>query len=255
MSIFCFFHDQFIEEEKISVSINDRGFTLGDGVFDTQVTTEGVLLDADLHFERLLNDAIIFGIPLDKTLTDFHTISTMLLARNSISGGRWVVRSQLTRGQSLRGLIPPKEAHPTLVMRLMPAPPLDDTPLQAIIAATTRRNEHSPLSRIKSLNYGDNMLALLEAQDYGAEEAILLNTEDHVVCTTTGNIFIVENNTWITPPVTDGALPGITRMKLIAEHRAREEHITVERLKGAAQIWKSNSVIGIRQLKLQLPRA
>ncbi|PZP57233.1 MAG: hypothetical protein DI586_01175 [Micavibrio aeruginosavorus] len=250
--MFCFFHDQFIEEEKVSVSMNDRGFTLGDGVFDTQVTTEGVLLDADLHFERLLNDAIILGIPFDKTILDLNTISTMLLARNSISTGRWVVRTQITRGIGLRGLTPPKDAHPTLVMRATPAPQIDDTPARAIIATTTRRNEHSPLSRIKSTNYGDNMLSLLEAQDYGAEDAILLNTEGHAACATTANIFIVENGIWITPPVSDGALPGITRMKLIAEHRAREEHITPERLQAAQEIYKSNSVIGLRKIILPI---
>lgn len=253
--MFCFFHDQFIEEEKVSVSMNDRGFTLGDGVFDTQVTTDGVLLDADLHFERLLNNSMILGIPFDKTILDLNTISTMLLARNSISTGRWVVRTQITRGIGLRGLMPPRDVHPTLVMRATPAPQIGDTPARAIIATTTRRNEHSPLSRIKSTNYGDNMLALLEAQDYGAEDAILLNSEGHVACATTANIFIVENGIWITPPVSDGALPGITRMKLIAEHRAREEHITVERLEGAAQIWKSNSIIGSRLLMLPMSAA
>ena len=248
--MFCFFHDQFIEEDQVSISISDRGFTLGDGVFDTQLATNGHLLDAELHFNRLLNDATILDIPLEKTVPELLTISTMLLARNSITSGRWVVRTEVTRGIGLRGLAPSYDAHPTIVMRAMPAPPVTTTPSKVIIAQTTRRNEHSPLSRIKSLNYGDNMLAFLEARDLGAEDAILLNSENHVTCATTSNIFIVEKGIWITPPISDGVLPGITRMKLIAEHRAHQEHITPERLKKADQIYKCNSVIGLNELAL-----
>lgn len=249
--MFCFFHDQVIEEDKVAISINDRGFSLGDGVFDTQLAISGHLQDAELHFERLLNDATILNIPLEKTVSELMTISTMLLARNSITSGRWVVRTQVTRGIALRGLAPSYDVHPTIVMRAMPAPPVDPTPSRIIIAQTTRRNEHSPLSKIKSLNYGDNLLALLEAKDLGVDDAILLNTEGHVTCATTSNIFIVEKGTWSTPPVSDGVLPGITRMKLIAEHKAREEHITVERLEAADEIYQCNSVIGIRPITFQ----
>lgn len=249
--MFCFFHDQFIEEDKVSISINDRGFSLGDGVFDTQLATNGILPDAEPHFERLLNDATILDIRLEKTVSELMTISTMLLARNSIASGRWVVRTQVTRGIALRGLAPSPDAHPTIVMRATPAPPVEKTAARAIIANTTRRNEHSPLSRIKSLNYGDNMLALLEARDSGVDDAILLNSESHVACATTSNIFIVEKGRWATPPVSDGVLAGITRHKLIAEHRAHEEHIAPERLKTAELIYQCNSVIGLREIKLQ----
>lgn len=248
--MFCFFHDQFVKEDEVAISVHDRGFTLGDGVFDTQLANDGHLWDADLHFERILHDATILGIPLEKTIFELKTISTMLLARNSIASGRWVVRTQVTRGLSARGLAPPTVTHPTIVMRAIPAPPINDAPVNAIIAETVRRNEHSPFSRIKSLNYGDNILALMEAQETGVQDAILLNTEGHVACMTSSNIFIVEDGIWITPPISDGVLAGITRQKLIGEHKAREDHITVERLKKAQEIWHCNSVIGLQRVLL-----
>lgn len=248
--MFCFFHNQFIEEDKVAISLNDRGFSLGDGVFDTQMAVNGQLPDADLHFERLLNDAHIIGIAPEKTITELHTISSMLIARNSASAGRWIVRTQITRGEAARGLLPPVVTHPTIVMRLIPAPQVNNSPITAIIAKSTRRNEFSPLSRIKSLNYEDNILAILEAKDAGADDAIILNTKDHVTCASASNIFIVEAGVWVTPPLEDGVLLGITRQKLIGEHSARQEHITIERLQNADEIYQSNSVIGVRKINL-----
>jgi branched-chain amino acid aminotransferase len=118
-------------------------------------------------------------------------------------------------------------------------PPSD--PLSAIISKTIRRNEYSPLSRIKSLNYLDNILAKEEARTLSADDAIILNTKGFVTCATSSNIFIREVNNWITPPLEDGVLDGVERLKLI-QNRAREESITIERLKNADEIIFTNSI-------------
>ena len=246
----CFFDEQLIEEEKVTISIKDRGFTLGDGVFDTQVFVDGNLNDAHEHFERLLNDAIILGIPERKPIYELKEISSEIFVKNNITAGRWIIRTQITRGIAARGLVPPINTEPTILMRIMPAPVIDPKPIKAVIAQTVRRNEHSPLSKIKSLNYGDNILALIEAKDLGVDEAILLNTEGFVTCASASNIFIRERDQWITPPLRDGVLAGITRRKLIKEKNALEDSITVDRLHGATEIFQCNSVIGLRQLLL-----
>ncbi len=248
--MFCFYQDQFIEEDKVTLSINDRGFTLADGVFDTQLAVDGHMDDADHHFERLLHDAAIMDIPVAKPESEFKTIASMLFAKNGVAKGRWIVRTQITRGIAARGLKPPEDPHPTILMRVMPAPPVDDKPVTAIIATTAHRNHHSPLSRIKSLNYADNILALIEARDLGADEAILLNTEGFVACASSSNIFIVEKGKWFTPPILDGVLPGITRFKLMAEKHAVQESITPERLARADEIYQCNSVVGLRRILL-----
>ena len=248
--MFCFFHNQFIEEEKVTISMHDRGFTIGDGIFDTQMCIDGFIPDADLHFNRMKHDAEVMGLPFGTGQDDLHKIAAMLLARNAIKTGRWIIRTQLTRGAALRGLQPPEHPDPTLVMRALPAPPPNQTPVKAVIALSVRRNEFSPLSRIKSTNYADNMIALIEAQKLGADDAVLCNTKGQIVCATTSNIFIVEKGNWITPPLTDGVLAGITRMKLIAEKNAREESITIPRIQSADEIWQCNSVMGIRRMFL-----
>jgi len=250
MSMFCFYNDQFVEEDKVAISISDRGFTLGDGVFDTQVAEQGILNDADLHFDRLQTHAIMLDIPFTKPIDELKTIAQMLLTRNGISTGRWIVRTQITRGIALRGLAPSPDAHPTIIMRAMPAQAIDMKPIKAIIAQTVRRNEHSPMSRIKSLNYGENILALLEARDLRADDAIMLNTEGHVTCLTTSNLFVREKDNWFTPPLSDGVFAGITRHKIIIEKNAQEEIINLDRLKSATEIFQCNSVIGLRQVLL-----
>jgi len=118
-----------------------------------------------------------------------------------------------------------------------------------IIAETVRRNSFSPLSRIKSLNYGDNLIALMEAKDKGADDAILLNAEGHVCCASTSNIFIVEGHDFITPPLYDGVLNGITRQFILQKYRVREESIHAERLLKSDAAFLTNSLSGIRAIK------
>lgn len=245
--MWLYYNDQFIPESEARIALNDRGFTLADGVFDTQIAVDGVFFDrADLHFQRLRRDAAVLYIPLKYTVDDLARIGGELLKKNGFEKGRYVVRSTLTRGPGQRGLKIPDPVQPSFIMRAMPVPDASAMPpVHAIIAQTVRRNDLSPLSRIKSMNYGDHILALIEAQSKGANEAILLNTEGFITCATTSNVFIREGQRLITPPVSDGVLPGITRHGLI-ERGAREESITPERLKNADEILLTNSVSEVR---------
>jgi branched-chain amino acid aminotransferase len=84
-------------------------------------------------------------------------------------------------------------------------------PLTVRVATCTRRNEHSPLSAVKALGYLDQILALREARAGGADEAILLNTAGRLACASAANLFLVADGRVLTPPIADGALPGITR--------------------------------------------
>lgn len=244
----CFINGEFIQEETVFISPQDRGFTLGDGVFDTMLILDGKMQYANEHFARLYHDTKIMGIECNINLLDS---AEELLKKNEIQQGRYILRSQVTRGISPRGLSPAPETKPTIVMRVVETPPPDLTPILAIIVKQVRRNEFSPLSKIKSLNYADNILALIEARAEGADEAILLNTQGFVTCASASNIFIRENNKWLTPPLSDGVMAGITRARLITDLNAAEESITPERLARADEIIQCNSVIGRRNLIMQ----
>lgn len=235
----------FVEDSAVRIDPSDRGFTLGDGVFDTLLADNGVLHHADEHFARLRANAVAIHL---KTHTDFMTVAQTLAQK--AGPGRLALRTTITRGVSARGLNIQDDAIPTVLMRIFPAPPVKTESLKLHVVQSVRRNEHSILSRIKSLNYLESVLALKEAQNTGADDAILLNTAGHVCCTSAGNIFIVENGRWVTPPLTDGVLEGITRRHVMIERRVNEEPITEARLRAADGILVTNSLMGIRTAKL-----
>lgn len=241
---------QIVPAETALISPVDRGFTLGDGVFDTMLVENGKLVHADLHFRRLHHDAAVLHIPHSWIVSGWLAMAEKLVAAYGCGTGRYALRTTLTRGPGERGLAPPETPAPTLIMRLSPATDLQKLPpVHAIIAKTVRRNDLSALSRIKSLNYGDNLLALLEAQNNDRNEAILMNTRGDVTCATTSNIFIRQGNAWFTPPVSDGVLPGIERHLMMVECGAHEQTITPSRLKDADEVWITNSILGRRRIQ------
>ncbi len=197
----------------------DRGFLLGDGVFETLLAAGGVLPHAARHLARLRDGAALLGIPV--AWDDAALLDGMAAVAARVPAARVAVRATLTRGPGLRGILPPAVVSPTLLITAAPAPaPLP--PARVVIATGTRRNEHSPLSRIKSLNYLDSILARAEAAQLAADDAILLNTAGRVAEASAGNVFLVIEGRCVTPPVADGALPGIARALLLEAGTAIE---------------------------------
>jgi branched-chain amino acid aminotransferase len=221
---------------------------LGDGVFDTMLAVEGSLIHAYEHFDRLLNNAKVMGMTSDKPISDLIDAARSVLKQGNLEEGRAVINTILSRGSGERGLAPPEPADLQIIMRAVPAPHEFDA-VEAIFSESVRRNEGSPLSRIKSTNYGDNILAMIEAQDKGANEAILLNNKGFVTCATSSNIFVVHGGKLYTPPVADGVLPGIVRRKVIEEFNAIEKSLMPEDLKEAEGIYLTSSIRGVAMVE------
>jgi len=238
-----FLNGKFVDESAAALPVTDRGFTLGDGVFDTMRAVNGALIDADAHFSRLLEHAAVLKIPVDMRVEDLKNTAHHLISQPDKQP--LAVRTIISRGPAARGLVPPETPQPTIVMRADPVSQVAKTqPLRLIIAESVRRNEHSPLSRIKSLNYGDNILAMAEAQEKGADNAIMLNTAGNVACASAANIFVLIGGELFTPPQADGAMNGITRRKLLP--KAIEKTLRVEDLMEADSIYLTSSIAGIR---------
>jgi branched-chain amino acid aminotransferase len=145
-----------------------------------------------------------------------------------------------------RGVLPTGVARPTT---LITAGTLPDRflPARLVIARLTRRNEQSPLTRIKSLNYLDSILARQEAEAAGYDDAIMLNTRGDLAEATAANVFLAIGGRLVTPPVPDGALPGIARRLMLASGRAVEATITRADLGRATSGFLTNS-LGVRQI-------
>lgn len=180
----------------------DRGFTLGDGLFETMRAAGGTVPLLSRHLARLRHGADVLGIavPADDAA----------IGRVCSGHGEAALRLTLTRGPGSRGLPLPAVQHPTLLLTIAPMPP-PRASVTAITATVTRRNERSPLSRLKALGYLDAILALREAAAAGAGEALLRNGAGRYACATTANLIVVRGSRLSTPPQADGALPGITR--------------------------------------------
>ena len=195
------------------IDAQDRGFLFGDGVFDTvaMAGAHGHRLGA--HIDRLVTAAVTIGIEIGEGA--LH--AAIDEARRGLAGPTTILRTTVTRGVALRGLWPSGASEPTIAVSTQ-AWPLDLIGQPATLAiATAPRNERSPLSRLKSLNYLDAILAAREAAATGADDALLLNTAGRVACTTIANLFILRAERLVTPPLGEGCLPGIMRATLLDE--------------------------------------
>ncbi len=231
-----------VDEAAARIAPDDRGFLLGDGIFETVAVKRGQAKRLVGHLARLRHDADVIGLKVpwdDDTLVLWIAQTTL---ENDLADA--VVRITITRGPGPRGLLPPTGQHPTVLITAALLPPTDE-PARLIIGSVTRRNEHSPLSGIKSINYLDNIVARREAHARDADDAVILNTQGRVAETTVANIFALIGGGIITPPITEGALPGLMRADVLKLARGDEAPITVAGLKNASEVFTSNA-LGIR---------
>lgn len=226
----------------------DRGFTLGDGLFETVLAEAGTLRDLDAHLDRMARGCAVLGLPAPDGGEAERRMSDALAA-SGLAGARAAVRLTLSAGPGGRGLDRPEALAPTLIATAAPAP-IPATPAR-LVTASVRRNDGSPASRLKTLAYLDNVLARREARAAGGDEAVMLNTRGQVACAAAANLFWIAGERLFTPALACGVLDGVVRGQAIAA--ARELGWTVEEvaagpadLAGAEAIFLTNSLIGLR---------
>jgi branched-chain amino acid aminotransferase len=230
-----------VDAETARIAPDDRGFTLGDGLFETIAVKKAAPKRLPAHLARLRQGAAVLGIPVPYTDEKIAGLVASVIAANDMMEG--ALRLTLTRGPGARGIAPPEMPTPTFMITAGPLPPDDSMAL--MVAHGTRRDEGSPLARIKHLGYLANILARKEAVAAGADDAVLLNTQGRVAETTVSNIFCLIGGGLVTPPVSEGALPGVMRAEVIRLARAEERPIEVGELEQASEIFVSNA-LGIR---------
>jgi len=203
----------FVPAEEARISVFDHGFLYGDGVFEGIRVYDGNIFRLQQHIQRLYNSAqcILLTIPFSQE--DMHAVIVETVSRRGLPNQ--YVRVVVSRGAGDLGLNPRLCPHPTVVIiadtiTLYPAH-LYTQGLELVTVAT-RRTPHWALDpRIKSLNYLNNILAKLEAQQAGALEAVMLNGEGYVAECTADNIFFARQGQLYTPSTAAGALQGVTR--------------------------------------------
>ena len=240
---------EFVSETSASISPLDRGFTLADGLFETMVAAGVNVFRIDDHLARMRRGADVLELPMPDA--DFLTaLMEECLRRRGL--GLSVARLTVSRGMDVgRGLNAPAALDPTVVVRVTPwpGPPANMPPGRTLVTSKVARNDRSPLSSVKSLSYVDGVVARLEAQRAGADDALMCNTHGLVTGATSSNIFAVMSGVLVTPPVEDGALPGISRLTLLEEARrlgvaCEERSLTPEEVAAADEAMLSNVVQG-----------
>ena len=222
------------------INANDRGFLLGDGVFETFIKKNDVAIFFEEHFQRLLNSLSVLGI--EYPYTKDETLNVV-----SAFPDQMILRLTVSRGYSEgRGLWPAASSAPTVLITSGKLP--EDFPDLNVTKVSFPKNEKSPYVSMKTLNYLDEILARKEVLEAGFDDGIFVNTSGFVCEATTSNLFWVKEGKVYTSPMTSGILPGIIRAKLMAFLNVSEENISFENLKKADEIFLTNSVWGIRSV-------
>lgn len=212
-----FINGSIVSEGDAKVSVLDRGFLYGDGVFETLRAYSGAIFRCDNHIDRLFGSAEAIYLKIPFTRDYLEEALYKCLKANYLRDA--YLRLSITRGKTKTGLDIEEGARPTFVIvsRAFTGYP-EDIYRRGIPAAVvrTRRIPPSALSpEIKSLNFLNNILARAEAAHIGAMEGIMLSTEGYVAEGTVSNVFIVKDGVIKTPPLNVGVLNGVTRSTVI----------------------------------------
>ncbi|SDZ17226.1 branched-chain amino acid aminotransferase [Evansella caseinilytica] len=216
-SQWIFLNDQLVKKEEAVVSVYDHGFLYGDGVFEGIRVYSGNIYKLEEHLKRLYESAQSIMLNIPYTKEEIQQIIIDTVRKNELESA--YIRVVVSRGPGYLGLDPTNCSDPRVVviaedLALFPKEVYERGLTLASVA--TRRNRPDVLSpQVKSLNYLNNILVKLEANQAGAHEALMLNDQGYVTEGSADNIFIIKNGAIFTPPVYLGALEGITRNAII----------------------------------------
>jgi branched-chain amino acid aminotransferase len=208
---------QLVDKADAKISVYDHGLLYGDGVFEGIRVYNGKIFACDEHMDRLWASALAIRLQIPISREEFCAAMEQTIKANNFSD--CYLRAVVTRGVGYLGLSPTKCPTPSvfIIADLIELYPKEmyEKGMPIITASVIRNHPNAVSPRIKSMNYLNNILAKIEANDAGVSEAIMLNHEGNVAECTGDNIFIVRGSQVQTPTTSDGILEGITRACVI----------------------------------------
>lgn len=242
---------ELVPSSKAVISVFDRGFQYGDGVFEGLRCYDGRVFKLREHVDRMFRSARAIGIEIPLTRDEFGQAIKHVVRENGFRNAH--IKPQVTRGTAIQlGLDPRNTTRPNIVILVRPIgrSVFDTSNGFALASVSVRKTPAMCIDpRIKSLNYLVNILARAEAQTSGADEAVMLDTSGYVAEGSADNLFLVSAGELCTPSVQD-ALEGITRQTVIEiAHRAglriHETRLTLYDFYNADEIFVTGSGAGI----------
>ncbi len=234
-----------------SVSVFDRSFLLGDGVFETMRARHGWVVRLDEHLARLRAGMELFRLSTSTDDPRLRMAILDMLAANHLQDA--AIRLTVSRGIGTAGPSPQGAGPTTLVIAARPyaghPSARFERGMSTVISHVTR-NEQSPLCRVKSTSYAEPLLARFDAIDCHTEDALLLNTRGFLAEATSSNLFALIDERLCTPDLASGCLPGITRATVLALAReagleVTEAPVAPETIPQWQEAFLTNSLMGI----------
>ena len=235
-----------LTRNKNIISIEDRGYLLGDAVFETILYKDKDLILFNLHLDRLISSLKLVKIKAVLDKRKLYQDILKLIKKNKLSNKTTVIRITISRVSNERGIDIHKKQGVCITVKSSELK--NDLRLKPITLdiSNIKRNEKSFISKIKSANYLENIIAKNDAIRAGYNDAIFTNNSGNVSSCTTSNIYFLQNNKFFTPPVSDGVLNGTIREFLIRKKKVAVRSIKIDKLLKCKEIFLSNSVYGIR---------
>jgi len=255
--LFVYIDGEYYAKPEAKISIYDHGFLYGDGVFEGIRSYEGIVFKLKEHVERLFRsaNAIMLRVPLSKDEMTKAIIATLRM--NNLKDA--YIRVVVTRGIGDLGLDPRKCPRASAIIITEPVLQLYDTEkmekgMSMIISWVRRDSVDATSHEIKSLNYLNSILSKIEANNVGADEAIILDSRGFICEATAENIFVVRNGKIATPPPSSGALPGVTAevVKELAKklgYAVIEREITPTELYAADEVFLTGTGAGVMHVR------
>jgi aminodeoxychorismate lyase len=245
-----FLNGDFVPEEQAVVSVFDRAFMYGDGLFETIPVSNGAFFRWRQHMQRLERGAAFLGISPPFKSGELEELAGRLVYENGMPHA--LLRLTLSRGVGVRGYSPRGAVSPVLVMSLHASPSMDAEVLPSwrLKTSSFRLPANEALAQFKNCNKLAQILARAESDHAGADEALLVNTDGFVVEGAASNLFWIDQGSVCTPPLASGILSGVTRLVVLElcqnmDLEARELNITGSRLPDVDGVFLSLSSAGI----------
>ncbi len=233
-----FLNNKFIEEENALVSVKERAFRFGDGIFETIRVESSVLYQFSRHLERLQHSVDSIKIVYDCSALAENCLE--LVRKNRLEQG--FIRISVSRGIGGKGYLPDVKAKPTIIIETIENYPVSDAPIDLWIS-DIRKIPHECLpADAKTMQGLNSALARMQAQENDCFEALLLSMQEKICECSSGNIFWFKNGILYTPALDIGILPGTIRQKIIelSPYPVTEGLFSIEDIKNAEEIFITN---------------
>ncbi len=250
-SIVCL-NGEFLDITEARVSILDRGFMYGDGLFETMRARRTGVFRLGLHMTRLEASAAELAIPLPYPVSSLENLVHETLEKNALEDS--IVRLQITRGESEPGLLPSRSMEPTLVIMVRPFQSLAETLYSTGVSVCTVPDSAASTGlgsqRLKTTNYLTAIQLRVEAEKRECFEAIALDSSGKLTEGTVSNIFLVKGGVVSTPRLNKFILSGITRQvirEICSEEKISflEEDVLIDSAREADEMFLTNTGAGV----------